>query len=200
MPPIAPPTADAIKQPVPVAAQGVTSSAGAAAVPPPAAPGATVAAPAATTTTAVAAPVVPAPAKRGLVQIAVPTAIDVGQQFYVDIKAGPVQNLAGAALVLSFDPKFVDYVSSAEGVFMNNDGKPTLYSATANAAEGTLTINLSRTPNNSGGISGTGTLVSVLFRAKAKGTASFGFRSVSFTSADGKPLEMLPFSTAVTVR
>jgi general secretion pathway protein D len=142
---------------------------------------------------------VPSPAKRGLVQIAAPAAIDVGQQFYVDIKAGDVQNMAGASLVLSYNPKFVDYVSATEGVFLKKDGKATLYSATANAAEGTLTIKLSRAPN-SGGMSGAGTLVSALFRAKAKGAASFGFQSVSFTSAEGKPLEMLPFSTAVNVR
>jgi len=133
------------------------------------------------------------------VQIAAPAGIDVGQQFYVDIKAGDVQNLAGAVLVLSYDPKLVDYVSAAEGTFLKKDGKPTLYSASANAADGTLTINLSRAPN-SGGISGAGTLVSALFRAKGKGAASFGFQRVSFTSVDGKPLEMLPFSTAVNVR
>ena len=147
----------------------------------------------------VASPVVPAPPKRGLVQIAAPAGIDVGQQFYVDIKAGDVQDLSGASLVLSYDPRFVDYVSAAEGVFLKKDGKPILYSATANAAEGTLTIRLSRPPNTAG-ISGAGTLVSALFRAKGKGAASFGFQSVSFTSADGRPHEMLPFSTAVNVR
>jgi general secretion pathway protein D len=169
-------------------------------VPPPATTDTTTAVtPAATTAPAVAPPVVPAPAKRGLVQIAAPAAIDVGQQFYVDIKTGDVQDLAGASLVLSYDPRFVDYVSAAEGIFLKKDGKPTLYSAIANTAQGTLIISLTRTPN-SGGMSGAGTLVSALFRAKDKGAASFGFQRVSFTSADGKPLEMLPFSTAVNVR
>jgi general secretion pathway protein D len=117
----------------------------------------------------------------------------------VDIKAGDVQNLAGTALVLSYDAKFVEYVATTEGVFLKKDGKPTLYSATANPAEGTLTVKLSRAPN-SGGISGAGTIVSALFRAKAKGPASFYFQSVNFTAADGKPHEILPFSTAVNVR
>jgi general secretion pathway protein D len=198
------PAGDAAKQPVPVRPQGITSSAEIVTVPPSAVPGAITnatpaATPASTAAPAVTTQVVPAPAKRGLVQIAAPAGIDVGQQFNVDIKAGDVQNLAGAFLVLSYDPKFVDYVSSAEGSFLNKDGKPTLYSVTANAVKGTLLINLSRTPN-SGGISGAGTLVSALFRAKSKGAASFGFQSVSFTSAEGKPLEMLPFSTAVNVR
>ncbi|MBL0226166.1 MAG: type II secretion system protein [Geobacteraceae bacterium] len=169
-------------------------------VPPGTVPGAAVATtPAVTTVPALLPAAVPVPTKRGLVQIAAPAGIDVGQQFYADIKAGDVQNLAGASFVLSYDPKFVDYVSANEGPFLKKDGKPTVYSATANAAEGTLTVKLSRAPN-SGGMSGAGTLVSALFRAKAKGAASFGFQSVSFTSADGKPHEMLPFSTAVTIR
>jgi general secretion pathway protein D len=142
---------------------------------------------------------VPAPAKRGLVQIAAPAGIDVGQQFYVDIKAGDVQNLAGASFILSYDPALVDYVSATEGGFLKKDGKLTTFSAVGSAEEGTLTINLTRTPN-SGGMTGAGTLVSALFREKAKGAASFGFQSLNFTTADGKPHEMLPFSTAVTVR
>ena len=112
---------------------------------------------------------------------------------------GDVQGLAGASLVLSYDPRFVEYLSATEGGFLKKTGMPTYYSAVANAAEGTLTINLS-CPPESGGATGAGTLVSALFRAKGKGAASFGFQSVSFTSADGKPLEMLPFSTAVNVR
>jgi general secretion pathway protein D len=133
------------------------------------------------------------------VQIAAPGAIDIGQQFYVDIKAGDVQDLAGASFVLSYNSKLVDFVSAAEGVFLKKDGKPTLYSANANPADGTLTVKLTRAPNN-GGMIGTGTLVSALFRAKAKGPASFYFQTVNFTTSEGKPHEMLPFSTAVNVR
>jgi general secretion pathway protein D len=222
------PAVDAVKQPVPGGPQGVTPAPGIITVPPPA-PAATAdtplntevpaaapavvpvpakvvpptaasaASPVAAPAPEVTPPVVPAPAKRGLVQIAAPSGIDAGQQFSVDIKAGDVQDLAGGSLVLSYNPSLVEYVSATEGGFLKKDGKATLYSAAANPAEGTLTIRLSRAPN-SGGISGAGTLVSVLFRAKAKGAASFGFQSVSFTSADGKPLEMLPFSTAVNVR
>jgi len=143
-------------------------------------------------------PVAPVPAKRGLVQISAPAGIAVGQQFYADIKAGDVQDLAGAPFVLTYNPALVEFVMATEGTFLKKGGKPTVFSFSSNAA-GTLTVKLERSPN-SGGVSGNGTLVSALFRAKSKGTASFGFSSVNFTSSDGKPLEMLPFSTAVDVR
>lgn len=167
-----------------------------------AAPAATPGAPGVAATTPAATPpaaAAPAPPKRGLVQISAPAAIETGQQFYVDIKVADVQNLAGTSLVLSYDPKFVEYVSAIEGVFLKKDGKPTQFSASANAADGTVTIKLTRAPD-SGGISGTGSIVSALFRAKSKGPASYYFQSNSFTTADGKPHEMLPFSTAVNVR
>jgi general secretion pathway protein D len=206
------------KQPIPAGAQGSTPAAGGIAVPPPVPAAGTDASavapavvpvpgtlpppatgPVATPAPAVTPPVIPAPPKRGLVQIAAPAAIEIGQQFSVDIKAGDVQDLASVLLVMSYNPKLVEYVSATEGGFLKKDGKATLYSATANPAEGTLTLNISRTPG-SGGMTGTGTLVSALFRAKSKGAASFAYQRVSFTSVDGKPLEVLPFSTAVNVR
>lgn len=144
-------------------------------------------------------PAAPVVVKRSLVQIAAPAEIGLNQQFYVDIKAADVQELAGAVLVLSFDPKLVDYVSASEGPFLKKDGKPTTFSASVNIAEGTLTVKLGRAPN-SGGASGAGALFSALFRAKNKGAASFNFQSVSFSAADGKTQDTLPFSTAVNVK
>jgi len=166
---------------------------------PPAAPAVAVAPAASAAQSAAAKPAPTAPVKRGLVQIAAPAEIGMNQQFYADIKLADVQEVAGGTLVLSFDPKTVDYVSATEGPFLKKDGKATTFSASVNVAEGTLTIKLGRAPN-SPGISGAGALFSALFRAKAKGTASFNFQSVSVTAADGRTLEMLPFSTAVTVR
>lgn len=144
-------------------------------------------------------PAAPVQVKRGLVQIAAPAGIGIGQQFYVDVKAGDVADLAGAPFVLTYDPALVEYVSASEGGFLKKGGKLTVFSVSPDTAGGALTVKLERAPNT-GGESGGGTLVSVLFRAKSKGTASFGFRNVNFTSADGKSLEMLPFSTAVDVR
>jgi general secretion pathway protein D len=140
-----------------------------------------------------------APVKRGLVQIAAPAGINTGQTFYADIKAGDVQDLAGATFVLTYNPAFVDFIKVVEGKFLGQDGKATVFSATPDAKAGSVTVKMDRVPN-SGGISGNGTLVSVLFGAKNKGSASFGFSSVNFTAVDGKKLEILPFSTAVDVR
>ncbi len=150
-------------------------------------------------------PILPAPPKavsastpaRGLIQLAAPATISLGQQFYVDVKLADIQDLVNGTFAMTFNPIFVEFVSAAEGTFMKRDGKPATFSATP--SNGQLSVTIARGAIV-GGISGNGTIASVLFRAKNKGPASFGFRSVAFTNSEGATQEILPFSTSVDVR
>lgn len=142
---------------------------------------------------------VPAPPQRALLQIAAPSSATLGQQFSVDIKITGVTDLANATLVLTYDPIFVEFVSMTEGTFMKNDGKPTTFSSKVDTAGGTVSVNLARTAG-SGGVSGGGTLATAMFRAKNQGPASFAFRNVVFSTANGTAQTVLPFSTAVDIR
>jgi general secretion pathway protein D len=144
-----------------------------------------------------AKPTSTAPLKRGLLQIAAPSGIGVGQQFYVDVKVGDVQGFAGASFVLTYDPIFVDFVSVSEGPFLKKGNQPTIF--TTDVASGTLTMNVAG-PTGVAGANGNGTIASALFKAKNKGPAGFGFRNVKANTSDGQPIDMLPFSTAVEVR
>lgn len=141
----------------------------------------------------------PAPPQRALLQIAAPSTATLGQQFSVDIKVTGVADLANAPLVLTYDPIFVEFVSMTEGAFMKNDGKPTTFSSKVDTAGGTVSVSLARTAG-SGGVSGGGTLATAMFRARNQGPASFAFRNVVFSSANGTAQSVLPFSTAVDVR
>ncbi len=82
---------------------------------------------------------------------------------------------------------------------MKNDGKPTTFSSKADSAGGAVSVSLSRAAGN-GGVSGGGTLATVMFRAKNQGPASFAFRNVAFSTANGTAQTVLPFSTAVDIR
>ena len=137
--------------------------------------------------------------QRGLLQINAPTNATLGQQFKLDVRVSEVKDLALAPLVMTYDPIFAEYVSSSEGDFLGKDSKPTIFSSTADPASGMVNINLARGAG-SGGVSGAGTLFSVLFRAKNQGSAGFGFRNVSFTASNGSPVTILPFATAVDIR
>lgn len=166
--------------------------------PVPAAP----AVPASSTAPAVPAPApapAPAPVQRALLQIAAPSSSTIGQQFGVDIKVTGVTDLANASLVLTYDPIFVEFVSMAEGPFMKKDGKPTTFSSKADTAGGAVSVSLSRV-SGSGGVSGGGVMATAMFRAKNQGPASFAFRNVAFSTANGASQNILPFSTAVDVR
>jgi general secretion pathway protein D len=147
----------------------------------------------------VAAPGIPVPAQRGFLQIGAPASTGIGQVFTLDVKATSISDLSGAPFVLTYDPIFVEFVSASEGDFLRNDGAATVFGSAVSAATGTVSINLARAPGKTGA-SGAGTLASLVFRAKQKGPASFGFRNVSFTSSDNRTLSVLPFSAAVEIK
>lgn len=137
--------------------------------------------------------------KRGLLQITAPSNVKVGEQFTVDIMVSDAQQLFNAPFVFSFDPIFTDFVSATEGSFLKQDGKSTSFSSTVDSGVGSVSIKLSRAAGEKG-VSGTGKLASLKFKAKNQGGASFSFRNVNFQAEDNRLLAILPFSTAVDVR
>jgi general secretion pathway protein D len=147
----------------------------------------------------VAAQGIPVPAQRGFLQIGSLASASIGQVFTLDVKATSISDLSGAPFVLTYDPIFVEFISASEGDFLRKDGVATVFGSAVSAATGTVSINLARAPGKAGA-SGAGTLASLTFRAKQKGPASFGFRNVSFTSSDNRPLSVLPFSAAVEIK
>ncbi|GFE61608.1 cohesin domain-containing protein [Geobacter sp. AOG2] len=135
---------------------------------------------------------------RGMIQVTAPAALQVGQQFSIDVKVSLTQNLANTPFTLTYDPDSVEFMSAVEGAFLKQDGKPTTFSASPDAANGTVTVTLARV-TGSGGVSGGGTLATFTFKAKKQGQANFGFSNVNFISADGAPFSMVPFVKPVTI-
>lgn len=139
-----------------------------------------------------------APAKVSL-NINAPSAVALNDQFSIDIVASNLVNLSNAPFVISYDPVFLDYVGAREGPFLKNDGKPTSFQATGVKDSGQIAVDLSRA-DNSVGVKGSGTLATLTFKAKRKGTANLGLLKASFTDPEGKPLDVVPFNTVVEVK
>jgi general secretion pathway protein D len=139
-----------------------------------------------------------APAKVSL-NINAPSAVALNDQFSIDIVASNLVNLSNAPFVISYDPVFLDYVGAREGPFLKSDGKPTSFQATGVKDSGQIAVDLSRA-DNSVGVKGTGTLATLTFKAKRKGTANLGLLKASFTDPEGKPLDVVPFNTVVEVK
>jgi hypothetical protein len=96
-------------------------------------------------------------------------AINVGDTFTVQIEAEDLHDLAGWQFDISFDPAALEAVEVNEGDFLKTDGGATFFqSGTIDNTTGKIT-GLNATRFNEDGATGTGTLLSVVFLAKAEG-------------------------------
>lgn len=136
---------------------------------------------------------------KGFLNITAPSAVGLNEQFTIDIVASNLVNLSNAPFVISYDPVFLDYEGAREGPFLKSDGTPTSFQATGVKNSGQIAVDLSRA-GNSVGVKGTGTLATLTFKAKNKGTATLGFLKASLTDSGGKPLDVVPFKTVVEVK
>ncbi|MDO8445040.1 MAG: cohesin domain-containing protein [Deltaproteobacteria bacterium] len=115
------------------------------------------------------------PAGKGTLYITAPKGVKVDQEFTVGVSLGEVTNLYGASINLSYDPALLEFVRVTEGGFLKQDGKSTSFMHAVNAAEGRVTVGMTRL-GGAGGVSGAGGLFSAEFKAKGEGTAAIGFQ------------------------
>jgi len=135
----------------------------------------------------------------GMLQITAPSTVSNGQQFGVEITVNNASDLAGGNFLLNFDPIYVQFVSALEGGFFTKAGKTAAFSSKVDPKSGTVVISLAKTTGG-GGVTGSGNIATVLFRAVNKGSVGFNFTNLAFSSADGKPVTILPFSTLVEIK
>jgi general secretion pathway protein D len=123
----------------------------------------------------------------------------VGSTFTVQVVATDAANLANAPFTLVYDPLFLEFVGAAEGDLLKKDGKPASLKTSVDKENGQVAVTLGRAAGT-GGVSGSGTLLTAQFRAKSKGPASLGFTGVNLTDAAGKRQEAVPYNTIVEVQ
>ncbi len=128
-----------------------------------------------------------------------PPTVAVNGQFNVAVNVANAANLFGAQLVLTYDPAILDYVGGSEGTFLRSDGKPTTFQAIGAQKTGQVTINAGRV-GNVGGANGSGTLASLVFRAKKQGAANLAFAPAHLTGPGGSALSVTPLQAVVNVK
>lgn len=114
----------------------------------------------------------------------------VDQQITVQVNVVNVVNLFGAPFYLGYDPARLDVVSATEGGFLNNDGQSTVFLNSIDSQKGQIIIGLSRL-GPIGGVSGSGTLATITFRAKAAGPVTLTLQKVDFRDALLSPISVL---------
>ena len=123
-------------------------------------------------------------------------AVAVGEEFALDVTIDGAQNLFSAGLLIAYDPNVIEYVETFEGDFIDRDGAES--TTQSSGSPGTVRIGMSRLGTTEG-VSGSGSLVTLVFRAVAEGTTSIEITSTSVRNAAGSPMatQMLPATVEV---
>ena len=126
--------------------------------------------------------------------------IDAGDTFTLEIRAEDIHNLAGWQFDITYDSSVLEVVEVNEGDFLKTGGGATFFQ------RGTIDNRLGKVKGLSSarlsedGVSGTGTLLSVTFTAKAAGQTRLKLDNFQLASITGKPIDAGPHEVAITVK
>ncbi|MEK6744551.1 MAG: secretin N-terminal domain-containing protein [Nitrospirota bacterium] len=117
------------------------------------------------------------------------TTVPVGQESRFDVSITGVKDLYGSILTISYDPKFIDFKSAAEGAFLRKDNQQTSFLFSNNIKAGTVDIYITRI-GDVGGVEGSGTLCSVVFQGRSAGTSQVLFKSTKLGNYNREQLKV----------
>ncbi|MYE89478.1 T9SS type A sorting domain-containing protein, partial [Candidatus Poribacteria bacterium] len=127
------------------------------------------------------------------------TPIHTGDTFILDIHAENVIDLAGWQFDIAFDPTALEAINMTEGDFLKTDGGTTFFQGgTIDNAAGKIT-GLSAARLSAQGVSGTGTVLQVKFKAKSGGETELALQNFQFGSVTGDSIPAGPHQIRVTV-
>ncbi len=125
--------------------------------------------------------------------------IHVGDTFTLDIRAENVYDLSGWQFDITFDPDVLEAVEVNEGDFLKEGGGTTFFQkGTIDNATGKIT-KLSSARLNEDGVTGTGTLLSVTFTAKAGGETRLALHNFELGSITGDVIPAGPHEVVITI-
>jgi hypothetical protein len=127
------------------------------------------------------------------------TSVRVGDTFTLRINAEKVTDLSGWQFDLTFDPDVLEAVKVNEGDFLKKGGGTTFFQrGTVNNATGKIS-GISAALISDSGVTGTGTLLSVIFKAKADGNSQMALHNFQLGSSTGEaiPADVNDFTITV---
>jgi general secretion pathway protein D len=126
--------------------------------------------------------------------------IQVDQEFAIDVAVQGVTELFSAGFELRYDASVIDYVDFFEGGFIDRDGAEATVQVTRGGA-GSVRVGMTRMGAQQG-VSGSGSLVTLVFRGVGEGTTSLQISAASLRRQAGGPIptQMLPATVQVRPR
>ena len=127
------------------------------------------------------------------------TPIHTGDTFTLDIRAENVTDLAGWQFDIAFDPAALEAVDVTEGDFLKTDGGSTFFQGGSIDNTVGKIGGLSAARFSTQGVSGTGTLLQVRFKAKSAGETELALQKFQFGSVTGDSIPAGPHEIRITV-
>jgi general secretion pathway protein D len=144
-------------------------------------------------------PVAPGPSGRGAFSFNAPAApLAQGATFQVPVIVSGVTNVASVPLQVHFDPTRLDLVNVAEGGFLNRDGQAAAL-IHRDDGQGNLTVVASRPPG-APGMSGSGVVCVLTFKAKTAGATSLTTTHASVVTTAAQTVPADGAQASITVR
>ena len=127
------------------------------------------------------------------------TPIHTGDIFTLNIRAEDITDMAGWQFDIAFDPAILEAINVSEGGFLKTNGGTTFFqSGSIDNAAGKIG-GLSAARLSTQGVSGTGTLLQVGFKAKAAGETELELQRFQFGSTTGDSIPAGPHEIRINV-
>ena len=127
------------------------------------------------------------------------TSVRVGDRFTIRVDAEKVTDLAGWQFDLAFDPHVLEVVEVNEGGFLKTGIGTTFFQeGTIDNVEGEI-VDIGAALISPGGVTGTGTLLSIVCSAKADGNSQLMLRNFQLGSSAGKVIPAVVHDFTITV-
>jgi general secretion pathway protein D len=112
-----------------------------------------------------------------------------GKEFTLGFKIEQVKDLFSSALHIQYDPAVVQFVSAAEGSFLNQGGASTLFTYSVLEQSGQIVVGLKQGADGRGA-SGGGELFSLRFRATASGSTEIKPTLTNLRNTQGEKIDV----------
>ena len=127
------------------------------------------------------------------------TPIHIGDTFEFDVRGENVSDLAGWQFDIAFDPAILEAVDVSEGDFLKSDAGTTFFQGgRIDNAAGKIT-GLIAGRISEGGVSGSGSVLQVRFKAKSHGETRLALQNFKFGSSTGEIIPAGPHEIHITV-
>ena len=128
------------------------------------------------------------------------TPIHLGDTFTFDIRAENVSDLAGWQFDIAFNPSILEVIDVSEGDFLKTGGESTFFQGgRIDNATGKIT-GLSAARLGDRGVSGSGSVLQVRFKAKADGETRIALQNFLFGSITEESIAAAPLEIHITVQ